>query len=243
MRMTGLSANWIILAALAVGVGLAAGHSIPLIAHKALQYAALGGRPPAIGPINKAALATPFAYTAQAVVIVGDSRVEMFEAAEFLGPGHINRGVRGDTLAAVTARLGPILESPATLVVVAAGINDLIAGRAPEDYAADAWRLGRMLCSANRPARLVAVLGVNRPMYWRSIALARADLGPPPEPAAVAAMNEALRKSVDGCPLVEWVDPWDGAINDDGEPLRHMTTDGLHLALPGMVRLAGAVRP
>src|SRR4051812_36089312 len=70
------------------------------------------------------------------VVIVGDSLTERGEWGELLDRPVANRGIAGDTVADVRARLGDISALEPRLVLVAVGINDLLAGASPEELAA-----------------------------------------------------------------------------------------------------------
>lgn len=184
----------------------------------------------------------PDGYRDGDVVLVGDSRIELFRAPEYLGPGYVVRGVSGDTLAGVAGRIGPILASPVANVVVQVGINDLIGGRSWSDIDADVVRLTAVLCAADRPVRLLAVAGVNREMFYARLAWRHANVGAPPSPADVKRLNAALERGVEGCAEVEYRDPWGPMLGENGEPRPAFMSDGLHFAVPGIGLLAEAAR-
>ncbi|HEX8110452.1 MAG TPA: GDSL-type esterase/lipase family protein, partial [Kofleriaceae bacterium] len=74
--------------------------------------------------------------TRRDVVVVGDSLTECGEWWELLDRPVANRGVAGDTVAAVRARLDDIVAMDPRVVVVGIGVNDLLAGASPEALAA-----------------------------------------------------------------------------------------------------------
>jgi lysophospholipase L1-like esterase len=72
------------------------------------------------------------------IVLLGDSLTERGEWRELLERDDIlNRGIAGDTARGARSRLDPVIRARPRLVVIMLGINDLEAGRAPADVAAD----------------------------------------------------------------------------------------------------------
>ncbi len=67
-----------------------------------------------------------------AVVFAGDSHVEYGHWTEWLGTPVLNRGIAGDDVAGLQARLGPILDAVPQHVLLLIGFNDVLYGRTTE---------------------------------------------------------------------------------------------------------------
>src|SRR5512139_2187826 len=72
------------------------------------------------------------------IVLLGDSLTERGEWRELLERNDVyNRGISGDTASGVLGRLDAVVRARPRAVAIMIGINDLEAGRAPAEVAAD----------------------------------------------------------------------------------------------------------
>src|SRR5215510_8213218 len=100
------------------------------------------------------ALAAGSAARAGAVVL-GDSLTERGEWWELHGRPVANRGIAGDTVEDVRARLGDVVAFEPRVVFVLVGVNDLLAGASPEALATRHAALVVDLCRRLPRARIV----------------------------------------------------------------------------------------
>jgi lysophospholipase L1-like esterase len=164
------------------------------------------------------------------VVMVGDSLVHFGEWWELLGRPAANRGISGDRLADVRARLPDVVALRPRSVVLAVGVNDLARGAAPEEVAAGLADLARGLRDA-LPATRVLVHG---------LLPARDDPSRPGLEGRIRRVNDLVRPRVEALGLA-YVDPAPLAVAS-GALDRRFSADGLHLSAAGYARWGELVR-
>lgn len=164
------------------------------------------------------------------VVLVGDSLTDHGEWRELLAAIDVaNRGIAGDTIAGVTARIDTVLALHPKTVAVMIGINDLLAGTPPATC-------------ARRHAALLAALTRSNPaprVIVQSILPVGKGVGVSND--VIRSLNDQLRTlcSANGCEFVDLVPAFlvDGALNPA------LTTDGVHLNGRGYTLWAESLRP
>ncbi len=164
------------------------------------------------------------------VVFLGDSIIKQGQwDGWFPALPTLNRGIGGESIADVAARLGSALRAPRAVVLMV-GTNDVHEARNSADIAAAAIRM-KSLVSAIRKTALDAALIVNsvapRTLHYRErIAQFNAEL------VQIAAAAEA-----------QYLDLWPVMAGPDGAIRPELTTDGLHLTAQGYAVWAGALEP
>ncbi|WP_075223281.1 GDSL-type esterase/lipase family protein [Acuticoccus yangtzensis] len=177
------------------------------------------------------------AYAARPVVILGDSILVPLDPPE----GTLNLAVSGATVAATMAKVLPsALAMAPRRIIIGLGINDLRAGRVPEDVAADLAGLVRTITAADPSTDIVllAVLPLARAAGPRQAAEA--------DNREITALNtrlaEEARAGAHGFLDHSGLFTVAGGLDD------RLTYDGLHLNAAGLdilsrVLLSGAAAP
>lgn len=225
---------------LAIAISIAAAPGIARTIHKVLVFSVSGEsllNEPTIAKANKSDLLVNRHYRTSDIVLLGDSLIELFEAAEFMNDARfINRGVRGDTLHGVKLRMKPVIESNAGAIVVLVGVNDLLSGRSIKDVTVDANDLVTSLCTS-KPAYVLSVLPTNRAKFRREVFSRTPDIWPV-KASDVQSVNRTIAVSTDNCPTVKYVNLWPKLVDTNGDLYSEDTVDGLHLSTSGMQKLA-----
>ena len=164
------------------------------------------------------------------VVFLGDSIIEQGQwDGWFPALPTLNRGIGGESISDVAARLGSALHAPRAVVLMI-GTNDVHEARNSDDIAAAAIRM-RDLVGAIRQAAPDAALIVNSVAprtlhYCERIAQFNAEL------VQIAAAADA-----------QYLDLWPVMARPDGAIRPELTTDGLHLTAQGYAVWAEALKP
>lgn len=179
------------------------------------------------------ALAAP--VTHRDVVVVGDSLTERGEWWELLERPVANRGVAGDTVAAVRARLDDVAALDPRVVFVLVGINDLLAGASPDALAARHAALIAELRRRLPRARIVveSLLPIRAERVARDAELTS---------ATVRRANELCRRGA-AAAGADWLDVHARLADPDGELDPRYSSDGLHLSGAGYRAWAAALVP
>jgi lysophospholipase L1-like esterase len=169
------------------------------------------------------------------VVVVGDSLTERGEWWELLDRPVANRGVAGDTVADVRARLDDVAALDPRVVFVLVGINDLLAGASPEALAARHAVLIAELHGRLPRTRIVAesLLPIRDELIARDAELTS---------ATVRRANELCRRGA-AATGADWLDVHARLADPDGEIDPRYSSDGLHLSGAGYRAWAAAVLP
>jgi lysophospholipase L1-like esterase len=138
----------------------------------------------------------------------------------FVGKSIANRGIPGDTIQGVRARLGTIIQMNPRKVFIMAGINNLIAGFSAEQVLAIYVDAVRVLRSAGPQ------------VFVQSTLLTAANFTPAVNPA-VRELNEGLRRFCSDERVCTFVD-LNAHLAPDG--YLPVTFDGLHLTPAGYAR-------
>jgi lysophospholipase L1-like esterase len=167
------------------------------------------------------------------IVALGDSLTDRGEWWELLGRPVANRGIAGDTVEAVRARLDDVVALAPRIVLLQIGINDLLAGAAPEALAVRHAALVAELRRRLPRARIVAesLLPIRDDLVARDAALTTATVQRANrllEPAAAAAG-------------AEWLDAYHPLADPAGQLDRRFSSDGLHLSAAGYQAWARAL--
>jgi len=167
--------------------------------------------------------------------LVGDSLTERGEWWELLERPVANRGVAGDTVAAVRARLDDVAALDPRIVFVLVGINDLLAGASPEALAARHASLIAELRGRLPRARIVAesLLPIRDELVARDAELTS---------ATVRRANELCRRGA-AAAGADWLDLHARLADPEGELDPRYSSDGLHLSGAGYRAWAAAVLP
>ena len=164
------------------------------------------------------------------VVFLGDSIIEQGQwDGWFPALPTLTRGIGGESIADVAARLGSALHAPRAVVLMI-GTNDVHEARNSADIAAAAIRM-KTLVEAIRQAAPEVVLVVNsiapRTLHYQERIVAfNAEL------VRIAAAADA-----------QYLDLWPAMAGPDGAIRPELTTDGLHLTAQGYAVWAEALQP
>ncbi len=177
-------------------------------------------------------LAAPPAH--REVVVLGDSLTERAEWWELLDRPVANRGIAGDTVERVRARLDDVVALDPRTVFVLVGINDLLAGAAPEALAARHVALVAELRRRLPRARIVveSLLPIRDELVAREAALTS---------ATVRGANALLERGATAAGA-EWLDVAAGLADATGELDRRYAGDGVHLSAAGYRAWAAILR-
>jgi len=169
------------------------------------------------------------------VVVLGDSLTERGEWSELVERPVANRGISGDTVADVRARLddGVALEPRVLFVLV--GVNDLAAGTPPDVLAMNHAGLVIELRRRLPHTRIV----VESLLPVRDRLVAPGDLL---TTAAVRRSNQLLERAAAGAG-VEWLDVNATLADATGELDPRHASDGVHLSPAGYRTWAAALVP
>jgi lysophospholipase L1-like esterase len=159
------------------------------------------------------------------VVVVGDSLTERAEWWELLDRPVANRGIAGDTVDRVRARLDDVVALEPRVVFVLVGVNDLLAGATPEALAARHAALVAELRRRLPHARIVveSLLPIRDELVARDAALTT---------AAIGRANALLARGAGGAGA-EWLDVHAHLADASGELDPRYSSDGLHLSAAG----------
>ncbi len=169
-----------------------------------------------------------------AVVVVGDSLTERAEWRELLARDDVfNRGISGDTVAGVEARLDAVTGAKPKVVALMIGINDLEAGAAPVEVGEGIERLVVRVRQAS-PSTKVLVLSV---LPMRDVGR---GVGVPSDHVddldrRVAALCERHGAT--------FVDLRPALVDEAGALAARFTLDGVHLTADGYTEWAKALKP
>jgi len=169
------------------------------------------------------------------VVVVGDSLTERAEWWELLDRPVANRGIAGDTVARVRARLDDVVALDPGVVFLLIGVNDLLAGATPEALATGHAALVAELRRRLPRARIVveSLLPIRGTRVARDAALTS---------ATVRRANELCRRGA-AAAAADWLDLHAWLADPDGELDPRYSSDGLHLSGAGYRAWAAAVLP
>ena len=168
------------------------------------------------------------------IVMVGDSLTDGAEWAElFPGRSIANRGIDGDTVDGVLARLDDILALRPRLAFVMIGINDFADGRRePEAVFADYRRLVTQLQRAGVQVVVQSTLPCNEAKgQWKSCAALNGKIAA--LDARLATLASAQVRFLDLRPL----------LAQDSQLKPEYTYDGIHLNGEGYLRWQRAIAP
>ena len=174
-----------------------------------------------------------FALTPHApgrVVFLGDSIIEQGQwDGWFPALPTLNRGIGGESIADVAARLGSALHAPRAVVLMI-GTNDVHAARNSGDIAAAASRMKVLvsaICQAVPDAELIVNSVAPRTLHYQE---------------RIAQFNAALVR-IAAAADAQYLDLWPIMAGPDGALRPELTTDGLHLTAQGYATWAGALQP
>ena len=169
------------------------------------------------------------------VVVLGDSLTERAEWWELLERPVANRGVAGDTVADVRARLDDIVAIEPRVLFVLVGINDLAAGTPPDVLAMNHAGLVGELRWRLPHARIVveSLLPVRDQLVGRDDKLTT---------AAVRRSNQLLERAAAGAGT-EWLDVNAALADATGELDPRYASDAVHLSPAGYRAWAAALAP
>jgi lysophospholipase L1-like esterase len=196
-----------------------------------------GGSARIASPAREArvALLHELAAPSRDVVLLGDSLTERGEWWELLERPAANRGIGGDTVEKVRARLDDVVALEPRVVFLLVGVNDLVAGTDPDTLARRHDALVGELRRRLPRARVVV----------QSLLPIREELVAPRERLASATVRRAnaLLAPAAVAAGAEWLDLARQLADADGELDVRYSLDGLHLSPAGYRAWAAALRP
>jgi hypothetical protein len=210
---------------IALAVGLAIGLSVgPIIRHFSPPPPKTAAKDWTGGWANRSALAALSRISSPKVVLLGDSQFGTASWSDLTGcVGLSNWGVPGAAARELRESAAEVAKRHPPLVIIEAGINDLIQGHAPADAEADIEALAASL----KPAR-VLVLSV-LPVSSAAPDLAR----------RVGILNATLQARFGPA----FVDAGPSLAGQDGYLRPDLTTDGLHVTSAGYAALRDLLAP
>lgn len=169
------------------------------------------------------------------VVLVGDSLTDRGEWAELLDRPVANRGIAGDRIADVRARLDDVVALEPRVLLVLIGVNDLLAGASPEAMAAAHAALVAELRRRLSHTRIVvaSLLPIRDEVVVRDEHLTAVE---------IRRANALLQPGVTAAGA-EWLDLYPALADATGQLDPRYTTDGLHLSGAGYRAWAERLRP
>ena len=178
------------------------------------------------------------------VIFLGDSFIERCPWSELLEhPGILNRGVGGEGLATINARLDEVIRRQPSQIFVMAGANDLIQGNTPDQVLA---RYRELVSRVRResPSTQIFVHSlppVNR-RSWPTLSARVAQQEQQKRNALVSTVNRSL-SALSDAKQVAYVDIHSRVLDRDGQLDARYTDDGLHLNAQGYAVWAEVIRP
>jgi len=165
-----------------------------------------------------------------AVVFLGDSHIEQCEWEELVGGDTarvLNRGISGDYVAGVLARLPEVLRHRPTKIYLLVGVNDLLFQTAPEEVAAQYRDLVQRIRreSPDTELLLLSIPTVNNDL--RNTRLDNTDIKTLNAHIAQIARDYALR----------YLDLYTRLTDANGNLSAKFTEDGVHLNGAGYLEL------
>jgi len=156
-------------------------------------------------------------------IFLGDSHIEQAEWHELVGGQSLNRGIVGDYVEGVTARLPEINRHKPTKIFLEVGVNDLFFGKSADEVKAAYQNLVQSIRRDNPQAALFlcSVLPVNNAV--RNTKLSN---------DAVRELNERIQ-GISGAFAIPYVDVYAQVIDGDGNLSARLTSDGVHLNAQG----------
>lgn len=160
-----------------------------------------------------------------AVVMLGDSLTDVAEWSELLpGVDVVNRGLTGDTVLGMLARIQTVTRLRPDRVMVMAGANDLIRNRTPAAVLADYRRLVLALQASGTKVTIESTLHVGHDRVWPGVQRFRNYR----RNSSIAELNEGLR-NLAAETGADYLDI-NAVLAPSGEMSEEMTIDGVHLA-------------
>jgi lysophospholipase L1-like esterase len=162
------------------------------------------------------------------VVMLGDSITDAAEWTELLpGVDVVNRGLPGDSVSGMLARVGTVTTLTPGRVVIMAGINDLNRSRSPSDILVDYRKLILALQSSGAKVTIQSTLYVGHDRGWLGVQRFRNYR----RNSSVAELNEGLRMlaAETGADYLDL----NAVLAPKGEMPEELTIDGVHVAPEG----------
>jgi lysophospholipase L1-like esterase len=168
------------------------------------------------------------------VVVLGDSLTERGEWWELLERPVANRGIAGDTVEDVRARLDDVVALEPRVLFVLVGVNDLLAGTSPDALARRHTALVVELRRRLPRTRIVveSLLPIRDEIVAHDAALTS---------TTVRAANELLERGTVSAGA-DWLDVNAALANASNELDARYSSDGLHLSAAGYRAWAAVLR-
>ena len=164
--------------------------------------------------------AVPFDPARSTTVVLGDSiTFGGWWSNNFRGQNMVNKGIPGDGTEGMLGRLGPVLAAKPNKILVLAGINDLLRGRAPQEVATTYRQLLTELSASGSKVYVQSTFYVAPPM-------------PLATNERVAALNTAMRQFCEQSKRCTFLD-LNFVLAPAGQLQPGFTVDGLHLNQAG----------
>lgn len=187
---------------------------------------------------QRATLFEQLPITSKDIVFVGNSITDGGEWCELFDSKHVkNRGISGDVAMGVYDRLDPIVKGKPKKVFLLIGINDVSAGRSPEEIMKGIEMIASKIKKESPKTKLYiqSILPVNKDLNMFHGHTSKGDV--------VIATNELIRTFCQKNGLT-FVDLYAQMKNDGDEKMNPLyTNDGLHLLGPGYIKWKEIIMP
>jgi lysophospholipase L1-like esterase len=171
------------------------------------------------------------------IVMLGDSLMDAAEWSELLPELDIvNRGIPGDTVVGMLARIGTVTSLRPATVLVMGGINDLSLNRPPSAVLDDYGRLVSALQTSGARVIIQSTLHVGHDRVWPGVQRFRNYR----RNSSIVELNIGLQRLADekGATFLDL----NAVLAPGGEMPESLTFDGVHLRPPAYKLWSDAVR-
>ena len=169
------------------------------------------------------------------IVMLGNSLTERGLWGEYFQPAYVlNRGIGGDCVSGMIARLETILSGKPKALFIMAGVNDLIFSKTTYEKLLEQYERMLDIIARESPRTKVYIQSLLPVIEDRSEYFTGKN-------SRIAGFNTVLREMAErrGLP---YVDIW-SAIQSDGALPAEYTQDGIHLTGPGYAVWVETLRP
>lgn len=171
------------------------------------------------------------------IIFLGNSITDGGEWGELLGDRHVkNRGISGDRVEWMFDRIDVIINGQPKKIFLMIGINDLIAGRTPQQVSDDIARIAEMVIAGSPRTQLY--IQSTLPMNCDDFAAQAKRKGINDK---VKAVNDAVRQMCDAKGIT-YIDLHPYLRDAKGNLSTRYSTDGLHLTGEGYMIWRDAIK-
>lgn len=176
-----------------------------------------------------------------AIVFLGDSLTNNVEWSDFFEGKTFNRGIGGDTTAAVLSRIDEVVKLNPKIVFLLVGVNDIQSGVSINETVNNYRMILNTLSDNNVKVVAQSVLPVNHDKYVKHIASKYHGVIEP-DVVKVEKLNSAIKQISTEFKEVSYL-PLDDLLDDKRQISKDFTIDGIHLNGNGVLRWVEILTP